>query len=162
MTLLGEQLNIYALIKMLKHFTGSSVKSYMIKFALNMTTLGNHHSKSDDLGFKIRRVLSHWTIKEEFSSVHPELRALGIFQVKVGDTGIFFLREKSDRSAEEESTKEAEKEKERGNCEYRQRNHARAMVHYQRALDIDPTKMTFWGNLTAVLFETRAFKEVSS
>lgn len=94
--------------------------------------------------------------------MHPELRALGIFQVKVGDTGIFFLREKSDRSAEEESTKEAEKEKERGNCEYSKRNHARAMVHYQRALDIDPTKMTFWGNLTAVLFETRAFKEVSS
>ena len=63
---------------------------------------------------------------------------------------------------QEENAREAEKEKERGNCEYRKHYHARAMVHYQRALDIDPTNMTYWGNLTAVLFETRAFKEVSS
>ena len=79
--------------------------------------------------------------------MHPELRALGIFQVRVGDTGIFFLREKSDRSAQEENAREAEKEKERGNCEYRKSYHARAMVHYQRALDIDPTNMTFWEQL---------------
>ena len=158
-TLAGENLHIYALIKMLKHFTGSSVKSYMVKFALNM--MFGAMSK-DDLGFNIRRVLRHWTIKDKFSSVHPELRAMGIICVEVGDNGFIFHRKDFGWNAKQEEVKEGEKEKERGNLAYKKSDFARAMVHYQRALDLDSENVIYWSNLSAVMFEIRAFKEVCS
>ena len=114
-TLAGERLQIYALIKMLKHFTGSSIKSYMVKFALNMSNLSEDNA--NDLGFNIRRVLRHWTIKDKFSSVHPELKTLGIIRVEVGDNGFIFHRKDFGWSAKQEEVKEGEKEKARGNCE---------------------------------------------
>ena len=142
---------------MLKHFTGSSVKSYMVKFALNMSNFGEN---VEDLGFYIRRVLHHWTIKDKFSSVHPELRAMGITGVEVGDSGFIFHRRDVSMSAKQKEVEEAEKEKERGNEAHRRKDFARAMVHYQRALDIDSENVIYWSNLTAVMFEIKAFREV--
>ena len=144
---------------MLKHFTGSSAKSYMIKFALKMS-FSLFEDNRKDLGFNIRRVLRHWTIKDKFSSVHPELRAMGITGVEVGDSGFIFHREDVDLSAKQKEVKEAEKEKERGNEAYRKRDFARAIVHYQRALDIDSENIIHWSNLTAVMFQIKAFREV--
>ena len=104
----GEKLHIYALIKMLKHFTGSSIKSYMVKFAMNMSLLGSMSKvNANDLGFNIRRVLRHWTIKDKFSSVHPELRAMEITGVEVGDSGFIFHREDVALSAKQKEVKEA-------------------------------------------------------
>ena len=157
----GEKLHIYALIKMLKHFTGSSVKSYMIKFAMNMSLLGSMTKvNAIDLGFNIRRVLHHWTIKDKFSSVHPELKAMGIIRVEVGDSGVIFHRKVVGLSGKQEEVKEGGKEKEKGNQAYRKADFARAMVHYQRALDTDSENVIYWSNLSAVMFEIRAFKEV--
>ena len=155
----GEKLHVYALIKMLKHFTGSSIKSYMVKFALNMSFLGDN---ANDLGFNIRRVLRHWTIKDKFSSVHPQLKAMGITEVEVVDSGFIFHRKDVDLSAKQKEAEEAEKEKEKGKCAYKKKDFARALVHYQRALDIDSENVIHWSNLSAVMFETKAFREVCS
>ena len=144
---------------MLKHFTGSSAKSYMIKFALKMS-FSLFEDNRKDLGFNIRRVLRHWTIKDKFSSVHPELRAMGITGVEVGDSGFIFHRKDVDLSAKQKEVKEAETEKERGNEAYRRKDFAKAIVHYQRALDIDSENIINWSNLTAVMFQIKAFREV--
>ena len=160
-TLAGEKLYIYALLKMLKHFTGScgSVKSYMIKFALHMRLVGVEVNAAN-LGLNIRRVLRHWTIKDKFSSVHPELKAMGITSVEVGDSGFIFHRKDARVSGKEKEVQEAEKEKERGNEAHRKADFATAIVHYQRALDIDSENVIYWSNLSAVMFEIKAFREV--
>ena len=146
---------------MLKHFTGSSssVKSYMIKYALHMSLLGVEVDAST-LGLNIRRVLRHWTMKDKFSSVHPDLKAMGISAVEVGDSGFIFHRKYVGFSAKEKEVEEAEKEKERGNEEHRKSDFAKAIVHYQRALDIDSENGIYWGNLSAAMFGVKAFKEV--
>ena len=158
-TLAGDKLYIYALLKMLKQFTGSSVKSYMIKFAFHMSFLGLKVNESD-FGLNIRRVLRHWTIKDKFSSVHPDLRAMGITAIEVGDSGFIFHRKDVGFSAKQKEVTEAEKEKERGNEAYRKADFAKAVVHYQRALDIDSENVIYWSNLSAVMFQMQAFKEV--
>ena len=158
-TLAGEKLYIYALLKMLKHFTGSSVKSYMIKFAFKMSFLGLRVNACD-LGLNIRRVLRHRTIKDKFSSVHPDLRVMGITAVEVADSGFIFHRNDVGFSAKQKEVKEAEKEKERGNEAYRKADFAQAIVHYQRALDIDSENVIYWSNLSAVMFQMESFKEV--
>ena len=89
---------------------------------------------ANDLDFNIRRVLRHWTIKDKFSSVHPELRAMGIIRVEVGNSRFIFHRKDVGLTTKKEEVKEAEKEKERGNEACRKGHFARAMVHYQRAL----------------------------
>ena len=144
---------------MLKHFTGSYIKSYMLKFALNMSLLGADVNASN-MGLNIRRVLCHWTIKDKFSSVHPELRAMGITAVEVEDTGFIFHKKDVGVSTKQKETERAEREKERGNKAYREADFAKAIVHYERALDIDSENAIYWGNLSAVMFETKAFKEV--
>ena len=161
--LVGEKLKIYALLKMLKHFTGSfSVKSYMIKFALIMNLLGVNSLgvNTSDLGFNIRKVLCHWTIKDKFLSVHPDLRAMGITAVEVGDTGFIFHKKDVGVSAKQNEMDRAEREKERGNKAYREADFAKAIVHYERALDIDSENAIYWNNLSAVMFQTKCFKEV--
>ena len=146
---------------MLKHFTGSSVKSYMVKFAMNMSLLGSMSKvNANDLGFNIRMVLRHWTIKNKFSAVHPELKAMGIIRMEVGDSGFIFHRKDVGLSGKQEEVKEGEEEKERGNRAYKKKDFTRAMVHYQRALDIDPENVIYWSNLSAVMFEIRAYGEV--
>ena len=42
----------------------------------------------------------------------------------------------------------------------RKKDFAKAMVHYQRALNIDSENVINWGNLSAVMFKMKAFKEV--
>ena len=143
---------------MLKHFTGSTVKSYMIKFALNMTLLGGNPSS---WGLSInKRVLSHWTMKDKFWSVHPDLRALGISAIEVGEKGIFFLRKDVGCSGDQKKMEEAEKAMERGTEAYIKEDFTEAISHYERALDIDSENYIHWGNLSAVMFKVQAFKEV--
>ena len=112
------------------------------------------------MGLNIRKVLRHWTIKDKFSSVHPELEAMGITAVKVGDSGFIFHRKDARVSGKEKEVQEAEKEKERGNEAHRKADFATAIVHYQRALDIDSENVVYWSNLSAVMFKINAFKEV--
>ena len=131
----------------------------MIKFALHLSMQGDGVN-ANDLGFNIRRVLRHWTIKDKFLPVNQELRAMGITGVEVGDNGFIFHRKDVCLSAKQKEMDEAEQEKGQGNCAYRRKDFSRAMVHYQRALDIESDNVIFWSNLSAVMFEIKAFREV--
>ena len=82
----------HILSKVLKFCTGSSAKSYQCKFAVN-DVLVNREPASDELGAALREVIHHSTIRDKFTSVHPDLRARGITRVEVRDDGLFFARD---------------------------------------------------------------------
>ena len=83
---------VYVLLKILKFCTGSSVKSFQCKFAVREI----NDIEGAALGMALKKVILYRTLRGKFSSVHPELRRLGIIKVQVGDTGLHFLRDRGD------------------------------------------------------------------
>ena len=49
--------------------------------------------ESGDLGSSLRSILQHKDIRGHFSSIHPDLTAVGVTKVQVTDEGLSFLRE---------------------------------------------------------------------
>merc|ERR1719507_1276197 len=54
---------------------------------------------------------------------------------------------------------EALKEKEQGNAAYKSKNFTKAITHYEKAIEMDPTEITFRSNLAAVHFEKKDYEE---
>lgn len=58
------------------------------------------------------------------------------------------------------SNKEAAtKEKELGNAAYKKKDFTTAITHYSKAIELDPTELTFHNNLAAVYFEMKQYDE---
>jgi len=58
------------------------------------------------------------------------------------------------------SNKEAAlKEKEQGNAAYKKKDFPTAINHYKKAMELDPTEITFHNNLSAVYFEMKYFPQ---
>ena len=76
--------------KILKWLTGSSVKSYSLKFALDFMLGNNLNFSEDELGLALQEVIHYRSIEGKFNSVHPDLRAEGVTRIEVGDQGITF------------------------------------------------------------------------
>jgi len=51
------------------------------------------------------------------------------------------------------------KEKELGNTAYKSKNFSKAITHYEAAIMLDPTEITFRSNLAAVHFETKEYQK---
>jgi len=51
------------------------------------------------------------------------------------------------------------KEKEQGNVAYKAKNFAKAITHYEKAIELDPAEITFRSNLAAVYFEKKEYNE---
>ena len=154
--------DIYAVIKILKYCTNSSIKSYMAKFAMEMSVIVTL-SHTLDMGSAIRRVLNHWSIRGQFSSVHPDLRKEGIRRVEVVEEGLHFIRNSDiDKTLDWTEKQEAVRKKESGNVAYKKKDFCMAISNYEQAIQLDLEDMTSWSNLGAVMFETAAFREVSS
>jgi len=54
---------------------------------------------------------------------------------------------------------EALKEKEQGNAAYKSKNFSKAIEHYKKAIELDPSEITFYSNLAAVHFEKKEYDE---
>uniref|UniRef100_A0A2P2HXJ6 Stress-induced-phosphoprotein 1 n=1 Tax=Hirondellea gigas TaxID=1518452 RepID=A0A2P2HXJ6_9CRUS len=54
---------------------------------------------------------------------------------------------------------QAKAEKEKGNAAYKKKDFATATTHYEKAIEIDPTDMTFLNNLAAVKYEQKDYVE---
>lgn len=54
---------------------------------------------------------------------------------------------------------QAIEEKNKGNAAYKEKNFAQAHIHYDKAIELDPTNITFYTNKAAVLFEEGRFDE---
>lgn len=48
-------------------------------------------------------------------------------------------------------------EKEKGNAAYKKKSFAAALEHYNKAVELDPTDMTYLTNLAAVYFEQKDY-----
>ena len=88
-TLQGKKLDIYALLKIIKYCTGSSVPSYQCKFAVNRVY---RNKKLWGIDVAINNIIQYHTIRGKFSSVHPDLVAEGITRVEIGKEGLRFIK----------------------------------------------------------------------
>lgn len=57
-----------------------------------------------------------------------------------------------------ENKKLAKAEKEHGNDCYKKKDFSSALQHYSKAIEYDPTDMTFYNNLAAVYFEQKDYE----
>lgn len=65
-----------------------------------------------------------------------------------------------DQMSEEERKKYfAKKEKEAGNAAYKKKEFDKALEHYNKAIEHDPTDITFYNNIAAVYFERKEYEE---
>uniref|UniRef100_A0A914X357 Stress-induced-phosphoprotein 1 n=1 Tax=Plectus sambesii TaxID=2011161 RepID=A0A914X357_9BILA len=54
---------------------------------------------------------------------------------------------------------QAIEEKNKGNAAYKEKDFAKAHIHYDKAIELDPTNITFYTNKAAVLFEEKRYDE---
>ena len=47
-----------------------------------------------------------------------------------------------------------------GNAAFKAKEYPKAIFHYEKAVNIDPEDTSCWGNLAAILLESKAFSEV--
>ncbi|CAG9819039.1 unnamed protein product [Phaedon cochleariae] len=57
-----------------------------------------------------------------------------------------------------ENKRLAKGEKDQGNAAYKKKDFANAIVHYSKAIEHDPTDITFYNNLAAVYFEQKEYE----
>jgi len=57
------------------------------------------------------------------------------------------------------SIAEATKEKEAGNAEYKKRNFEKALEHYNKAIELDPTNIAYRTNVAAAQFEQKNYED---
>ena len=91
-TLAGTNKQIYALLKVLKYCTGSSVRSYDCKLAVHLLLgMDGKPVPDDKFGEAIREVINFYDVRGKFDGVHKDLTNLGVTKVEVGDDGLVFL-----------------------------------------------------------------------
>jgi tetratricopeptide (TPR) repeat protein len=58
-----------------------------------------------------------------------------------------------------ENKKLAKQEKDAGNADYKKKDFTSALIHYNKAIEHDPTDITFYSNIAAVAFEQKDFRK---
>ncbi|XP_045165039.2 stress-induced-phosphoprotein 1-like [Mercenaria mercenaria] len=66
---------------------------------------------------------------------------------------------KSNESSVSDEQKKAKAAKEKGNAAYKEKKFEEAIKHYDEAIDLDPTEMTYLNNKAAVYFEQKKYDE---
>ena len=89
-TLRGTKKEVYVLMKVLKYITGSSAKSFQLKWAVDHV-FRNMDPDSEKLGQALHQVMDHKTVRGKFGGVHQDLQDLGVTEVKVGDKEVEFV-----------------------------------------------------------------------
>ena len=91
-TLRGTNKQVYALLKVLKYCTGSSVRSYDCKLAVHRVLgMTGRTVPEDKFGEAIRDVINFRDLRGKFDGVHKDLTNLGVIKVEVRDDGLEFL-----------------------------------------------------------------------
>ena len=144
---------------MLKYFTKSSAKSYSIKYAVDCVLKNDVSNNSDEIGSSIRKVIHYHTIRNKFASINDDLKVEGITHIEVGDHGLEFIRKNIESPAESNDLMK-QKINEFGKAAYMKKDFPKAITIYEKVMEMDTEDVTYWGNLSAVMFELKAWKEV--
>ena len=88
----GKKLESYVILKVLKYCTSSSARSYQCKFAIDRVFANKNIESMEEVGAAIKDVIQFYTIRGKFSSIHPDLEAVGIARVEVEEKGLRFIR----------------------------------------------------------------------
>ena len=91
LTLGGKKLEVYVLLKIIKYCTGSSARSYQCKYAVKEVSRNKSIVSMEEVGTAIKEIIHNETIRGKFSSVHPDLAAIDITRVEVGEKGLHFI-----------------------------------------------------------------------
>ena len=89
--LMGRKLELYVLLKILKYCTGSSAQSYQCKFAAQQVFMNKSIESMEEVGTALKEIIDFKTIRDKFSSVHPDLAAEGITRVEVWEEGLHLI-----------------------------------------------------------------------
>ena len=81
------KLEAYVILKILKHCTGSSARSYQCKYSVQQVLMNKSIENMKEVGAAIKEIIHFYTIRGKFSSVHPDLAAEGITKVE-GSTSL--------------------------------------------------------------------------
>ena len=91
-TLKERKMDAYVLLKILNYCTGSAARSYQLKYAVDRVFGNKSIDRTEDLGKAIQEIVHYNTLRGKFSSVHPDLAAVSITRVEVGEEGLHFIR----------------------------------------------------------------------
>ena len=61
-----------------------------MKFAVDRSLDAKKYEEAP-IGESLQRVLKHWTLNGKFTGVHPELKEIGVTEVRVTNQGLEFL-----------------------------------------------------------------------
>ena len=89
--LMGKKSEVYVLLKILKYCTGSSARSYQCKFAVQQVFMNKSIGSMKEVGAALEEIIQYKTIRDKFSSIHPDLAAKDITNVGVGEEGLHFI-----------------------------------------------------------------------
>ena len=79
--------------------------------------------------------------------------------IEVGDHGLEFIRKNIESPAESNDLMK-QKINEFGKAAYMKKDFPKAITIYEKVMEMDTEDVTYWGNLSAVMFELKAWKEV--
>ena len=89
-TLRGTKKDVYVLMKVVKYITGSSAKSFELKYIVD-TIFMNRDPESDKIGQALQEVMLHRTVRGRFGGVHQDLQNLGVTAVVVAENEVEFV-----------------------------------------------------------------------
>ena len=90
-TLRGTRKDVYVLMKVLKYITGSSAKSFELKWIIDTIFWNNKAPAMDKIGQALQEVMRHRTVRGTFGGVHQDLQSLGVTAVVVGENDVEFV-----------------------------------------------------------------------
>ena len=164
----GRKKTVYILVKILKWLTGSSAESFHCKSAWNEVLIDGHTRRvtdisEEEMGIALIEVINHRTIRGKFSSVHPDLRAAGVTRLELGSQGITFHRDPIglDGTKDENRTSQAaDWARKLGHAALEAEDYQRAVLHYEKSLNLDPDVKESWIDLATALSKTNSPREV--
>ena len=154
--------------KILKWLSGSSVRTYQIKYAVNSVLRNRQLISEEDLGAVLLEVIQHKNIRGHFESVHTDLKAVGIAGIEIGSHEVIFHKDIAPRETSQDTLKGSlnrtnsivANNKRLGDTYFDNRNFSKARMAYEKAVNLDPESMDSWAILAGSAIATKSFNEV--
>ena len=92
-TLLGEKINVYVILKILKKMFKTDLTSYILKYSVDQALEDKKYETEKNIGVSLKVVQNYSLILGEFgenSEVSDDLKKIGVEKILIKDDGIRF------------------------------------------------------------------------